>query len=109
MARTPRPGRAVRGSQTGRPIMALMDLLGRRWALRVVWELREDRLTFRALQMACRGVIPTVLNERLRELPETGLLDSVGTDGYGLTELGHELIAQCLPLVTWPTQWAAAL
>ena len=44
MARTPRPGRPVRGSQTGRPIMALMDLLGRRWTLRVIWELRDGRL-----------------------------------------------------------------
>ncbi|HJV56497.1 MAG TPA: transcriptional regulator, partial [Methylomirabilota bacterium] len=41
MASTPRPGWPVRGSRTGRPIMALMDLLGRRWALRVIWELRD--------------------------------------------------------------------
>jgi len=40
MTRTPKPGTRVRGSRTGRPIMALIDLLGRRWALRVVWELR---------------------------------------------------------------------
>jgi len=66
MAGTPRPGRAVRGSRTGRPIMALLDLLSRRWALRVIWELRRDRLTFRALQEACGGVSPTVLNERPR-------------------------------------------
>ena len=109
MARTPRPGRAVRGSRTGRPIMALMDLLGRRWALRVVWELREDRLTFRALQEACGGVSPSVLNERLRELRESGLLDSMGTDGYGLTALGRELIEQFLPLVAWSTKWTAAI
>ena len=68
MASTPRPGRPVRGSKTGRPIMALMDLLGRRWALRVIWELRDGRLTFRALQEACGGVSPTVLNQRVREL-----------------------------------------
>jgi DNA-binding HxlR family transcriptional regulator len=109
MARTPRPGRTVRGSRTGRPIMALMDLLGRRWALRVVWELRKGRLTFRALQVACGGVSPTVLNDRLRELRESGLLDSVGTEGYGLTALGRELIEQFLPLVAWSTKWAAAV
>src|ERR1043166_5346486 len=44
----PRPGAPVRGSRTGRPIMALMDLLGRRGALRVLWVLREARLPFRA-------------------------------------------------------------
>ena len=109
MARTPRPGRPVRGSRTGRPIMALMDLLGRRWALRVIWELRERRRTFRALQEACGGVSPTVLNARLRELRESGLLDSAGTDGYGLTARGRELIEQFLPLVAWSTKWAATL
>ena len=109
MAATPRPGRSVRGSRTGRPIMALLDLLGRRWTLRVVWELREDRLTFRALQEACGGVSPTVLNQRLRELRESGLVDAAGAAGYGLTPLGRELIQQTLPLVAWSTRWAAAV
>jgi DNA-binding HxlR family transcriptional regulator len=89
--------------------MALLDLLSRRWTLRVIWELREDRLTFRALQDACGGVSPTVLNDRLRELRESGLLDSAGAAGYGLTPLGHELIEQFLPLVAWSTRWAAAI
>ena len=35
--------RTVRGSASGRPIMVLLDLLGRRWSLRIVWELRDDR------------------------------------------------------------------
>src|SRR5258705_9526858 len=78
MARTPRPGRPVRGSQTGRPIMALMDLLGRRWTLRVIWELRDGRLTFRALQEACGGLCPTLLNQRVRRLRGRGLLVAEG-------------------------------
>ena len=60
----PRPGRPVRGSPSGRPIMALLDLLGRRWALRMLWELREGGLSFRALQERCDGVSPSVLNTR---------------------------------------------
>ena len=36
--------RTVRGSRSGRPIMALLDLLGRRWTLRILWELREQAL-----------------------------------------------------------------
>jgi DNA-binding HxlR family transcriptional regulator len=109
VARTPRPGRPVRGSRTGRPIMALMDLLGRRWTLRVIWELREGPLTFRALQEACGGVSPTVLNQRLRELRESGLLDSAGPSGYGLSPLGRELTERFLPLVTWAARWAAVV
>ena len=60
---------AVRGSRTGRPIMALLDLLGRRWSLRIVWELREDRaLTSRALRTACDEASPTIMQARLSEL-----------------------------------------
>ena len=109
MGKTPTPGRRVRGSRTGRPIMALIDLLGRRWAMRVIWELQGARLTFRALQEACDGVSPTVLNERLRELRASGLLESSGAAGYGLTPLGRELIEQFLPLVAWSTRWAASV
>ena len=62
----PMPKRRVRGSRTGRPIMVLLDLLGRRWALRILWELRNDPLTSRALRTACDEASPTVLNERLK-------------------------------------------
>jgi DNA-binding HxlR family transcriptional regulator len=86
-----------------------MDLLGRRWTLRVIWELRDGRLTFRALQEACGGLSPTVLNQRVRELRESGLLEVEGAAGYALTPLGRELIDQVLPLVAWSTRWATAL
>jgi DNA-binding HxlR family transcriptional regulator len=102
---TPRPGRRVRGSTTGRPIMALLDLLGRRWALRVLWELRDVALTFRALQDACGGTSPTVLNQRLKELRESGLVELGQPDGYALTPLGLELLASLMPLVEWSKRW----
>lgn len=108
MTRAPRAGQPVRGSRTGRPIMALLDLLGRRWALRVVWELRQGRLTFRALQDACSGVSPTVLNQRLQQLRETGLVDLVESEGYGLTPLGEQLHRVIKPVCDWSEQWAAA-
>src|SRR4029450_1393363 len=107
--KTPAPGRRVRGSRTGRPIMALIDLLGRRWALRGIWGLRDARLTLRALRAACDGVSPTVLNERLRELRESRLVDLADSEGYGLTALGRERLAVCLPLVEWSKRWARAL
>ncbi len=108
MPGTPRPGRPVRGSRTGRPIMALIDLLGRRWALRIIWELRAARLTFRALQDACGGLSPTVLNQRLKELRESHLVDLVERDGYGLTPFGHQLRQALHPLVEWSKRWARA-
>ena len=108
MRGTPRPGRPVRGSRTGRPLMALLDLLGRRWALRIIWELREARLPFRALQDACGGVSPSVLNLRLKELRESHLVDLVENDGYGLTPFGHQLRQALQPLVQWSDRWARA-
>lgn len=98
----------VRGSHSGRPIMALLDLLGRRWTLRVVWELREDALSFRALQSACSGMSPSVLNQRLAELREALLVEQ-GEGGYVLSARGRELLALLAPLQHWSEDWAAAL
>ena len=106
MARIPRPGRPVRGSRTGRPIMALLDLLGQRWTLRVIWELRGAPLTFRALQEACGGISPSVLNGRLKALRESGLVESTEGAGYALTTHGRELLVVFQPVVEWSTRGA---
>ena len=102
---SPRPGRPVRGSASGRPIMAALDLLGRRWALRVLWELREAPLTFRAIQEACDSVSPTVLNTRLGELKEAGLVETT-SGGYILSSLGRGLCTALAPLQKWANGWA---
>jgi DNA-binding HxlR family transcriptional regulator len=103
--RTPLPGTRVRGSTTGRPQMALLDLLGRRWALRVLWELRDgSALTFRALQERCDGVSSSVLNDRLRELREAGAIEPEG--GYRLTTEGQALLRALEPLDAWAKRWA---
>jgi DNA-binding HxlR family transcriptional regulator len=105
---TPKPGAKVRGSSTGRPIMAALDLLGRRWSLRILWELREGPRTFRGLREACDEVSPTVLNDRLRELREAGLVDAAGA-GYELTRTGASLGEALQPLNTWSESWARSL
>ena len=97
---------AVRGSRTGRPIMALLDLLGRRWVLRIMWELREGSLTSRALRTACDEASPTVMQTRLSELREAGLIELVPGDGYGLTGLGRELNETFLPLHRFAERWS---
>jgi len=89
--------------------MALLDLLGRRWCLRILWELRHDRLTFRELQTAAGNISPTVLNSRLGELRTAGLVDQVPGDGYGLTPMGHELLSHLGPLHRFAESWAARL
>jgi DNA-binding HxlR family transcriptional regulator len=103
----PRPGSPVRGSKTGRPIMAAFDLLGRRGTLRILWELRDGAgLTFRALGEATE-LPPATLNTRLAGMRELSL---VATDeGYRLTPLGNELVQALAPLDAWSKRWARAL
>lgn len=98
----------VRGSSTGRPIMALLDLLGRRWTLRIVWELREQPRRFRELQDTI-GASPTIVNTRLAELREAGLVELDADSGYRLTPLGEELLQLFLPLHRWSEKWARAV
>lgn len=104
---TPKPGGRVRGSRTGRPIMALFDLLGRRWTLRLLWELRNGAESFRALQSRCDGMSPSVLNQRLAELREAGVVDRMEAGGYGLTEDGEELLRALAPLSRWAVRWGS--
>jgi DNA-binding HxlR family transcriptional regulator len=105
----PKPGEPVRGSRTGRPVMALLDLLGRKMALRILWELSraEAPLTFRALQEAA-GTNPALLNTRLKELRAAKLAVHRG-DGYALSKDGQALVALLLPLTEWAGRWAAGL
>jgi DNA-binding HxlR family transcriptional regulator len=86
--------------------MALLDLLGRRWALRTIWELRDGPLLFRELQERCDGMSSSVLNQRLRELREAGIV-SPGEGGYSLTEEGRRLHEAYVPLNEWAERWAA--
>ena len=102
---TPLPGRPVRGSTTGRPIMALFDLLGRRWALRIIWELRTGPVGARALLARCQGLSSSVLYQRLAELTTSGLLTAT-TNGYQLTPLGASLGHALAPLDAWASTWA---
>jgi DNA-binding HxlR family transcriptional regulator len=102
-------GKPVRGSRTGRPVMVLLDLLGRRMALRILWELSRagTPLTFRALQVAA-DTNPALLNTRLKDLRGGGLVVHGGS-GYELSDDGRALVHLMLPLVAWSDRWAAGL
>ena len=105
ITKTPRTGRPVRGSRSGRPIMVLLDLLGRRWTLRVLWELRTGPASFRGLRERCGEVSPTVLNGRLKELRESGVVELVPDAGYRLTRAGEALLEALQPLQAWARTW----
>lgn len=89
--------------------MALFDLVSRRWALRVVWELHEAAtpMTFRALRDACDAVSSSVLTRRLAELGDARIVQH-DTGGYRLTGEGSELVRTLRPLLRWSKRWAGA-
>ena len=105
----PKPGRPVRGSSTGRPLMAALDLFGRRWSLRVVWELHDGPLGFRALQQRCENMSSSVLRQRLNELTDARIVKQRPDTSYALTPLGKDAYQALRPLSRWSTRWADQL
>ena len=89
--------------------MAAMDLLGRRWALRILWELRDGPLGARALRAKCDGMSSSVLYDRLRDLDSSGLVERTSDDEYGLSQMGASLGAALEPLDAWAGSWAISL
>jgi DNA-binding HxlR family transcriptional regulator len=88
--------------------MAALDLLGRRWALRVLWELRDgEPLPFGELRERCDSMSTSVLNQRLTELSEAGLVNA-SEGGYQLTKQGLQLKDALAPLDDWAKRWARA-
>jgi DNA-binding HxlR family transcriptional regulator len=88
--------------------MAALDLLGRRWSLRVLWELRDGPVGARELLRRCDGMSSSVLYQRLRELTDAGLVERVGDGAYRLTDVGASLGAALAPLDRWAADWARA-
>lgn len=90
-----------RAVPTDVPTARLLDALGRRWALRVIWELRAGPVTFRGLQAACGHISPSVLQTRLHELAELRVVEKVPRLGYRLTTRGETLYRVLEPLADW--------
>ncbi len=101
----PIPGKPVRGSKTGVPIMALFDLLGRTWAMGVLWQLQDGAYTFRDLQEKCESISPAVLNSRIKDLIQAGIAERT-LNGYRLTECGNNLIKLLRPFGDFSRDWA---
>lgn len=97
-------GTAVGRTAAQQPVHALLELLGQRWALRILWELRGDPLGFRPLQAACDDVSPSVLNQRLHELRRARLV-ARSAQGYTLTRYGLSLLCVLAPLKDWAGEW----
>jgi DNA-binding HxlR family transcriptional regulator len=88
--------------------MVLLDVLGQRWTLRLLWELGQGSATFRTLRSRCDDVSPTLLNRRLKNLRELALV-GLDDNGYTLTSLGLTLANKLSSLDSWANEWAEIL
>ncbi|MEM1129293.1 MAG: helix-turn-helix domain-containing protein [Pseudomonadota bacterium] len=85
--------------------MALFDLLGRHWAMGILWNLCEaGPMRFRALEAKCETITPASLNKRLKELRAAGLVHKVA-GGYGATDLGMRLYGLLRPMADFSLEW----
>jgi len=88
-----------------RPIMRLLEQLGRKGTLRILWELRDGTpQSFRLLQSNAGEMSPSVLNDRLKELRALSIVE-LAELGYALTESGVELVKRLKPLNQWADRW----
>jgi DNA-binding HxlR family transcriptional regulator len=89
--------------------LALLDLLGRRWALRILWELRGQPASFQALQIRCDSMSTSVLSQRLGELRDAQLIEKDQAGSYTLTEHGVRLLARLDGIDEWTQEWSRAI
>lgn len=90
------------------PMVELFDVLGQRWTMRLLWELRAEPLTYRQLAERLPGMSTSLLTRRLRELRSAGLVDHEQGAGYQLTALGKDLLRHLRSLRKWAQQVAFA-
>ena len=88
---------------TAKPVERALELLGRRWALRLVWELRRSTLSFSELRERT-GISPSVLSARLGELVEADVLEHDTGRRYRLSGRGRELARILYELNRWSQQ-----
>ncbi len=85
----------------------LLSLLEARYAMRVLWALRDGHAqTFRLLQDSVGGVTPNTLNTRIKALREAGIVEH-GGDGYSLTPSGLDLLKRLSDLQAFAVKWQA--
>ncbi len=95
-------------SKENAAIGQLLSLLESRYAIRVLWALKDGHpQTFRLLQDSVGGITPNTMNTRIKELREAGLITH-GGNGYIVTPMGADLLKRLNDLSAFSTKWAAS-
>jgi DNA-binding HxlR family transcriptional regulator len=92
-------------SKENSAVSQLLALLEARYALRVLWALRDGHAqTFRLLQDSVGNITPNTLNTRIKEMREAGIV-SHGGEGYSLTPTGQDLLRRLSDLLAFAVKW----
>lgn len=98
--------RQVKDGPHHQALLELFTLLGKQWTLRVLWELRNGPLSYRALAEACGGMSSSVLTHRLRDLRSAGFVFSTD-NGYRMTPIAEAGLEVMGEMNQWAETWAA--
>jgi DNA-binding HxlR family transcriptional regulator len=86
----------------------LFELLESRYALRVLWALKDGHpQTFRLLQDSIGSITPNTLNTRIKELRNAGLMGH-GSEGYTVTTLGADLLKRLNDMQAFAAKWTTS-
>ena len=86
----------------------LFELLESRYALRVLWALKDGHpQTFRLLQDSIGSITPNTLNTRIKALRGAGLMGH-GSDGYIVTTLGADLLKRLNDMQAFAGKWVVS-
>ncbi|SUD49071.1 Uncharacterized HTH-type transcriptional regulator ytcD [Nocardia otitidiscaviarum] len=103
------PPAASRADAADLPLLAVMDLVGQRWVLRVLWELEPGPLGFLELRRRMGNCSSSMLSVRLQRLQSAGAVVKQTDRSYELTPAGRELATALEPLWAWSRRWSGAL
>jgi DNA-binding HxlR family transcriptional regulator len=96
------------GAKENVAVNQLLELLEARFALRVLWALKDGHpQTFRLLQDSIGHITPNTLNTRIKELRAAGLLIHDG-NGYVVTAMGTDLLKRLNELPTFAGKWSSS-
>ena len=101
-------GMKAKDAYAAKVTLIMLEIMSRRKALRIIWELSKGAHTFRELQESCGSISPTVQNRRLKELRSAGLVEHSWQNGYTLTTYGRDLLTSAAPLRKWVERWSAS-
>jgi DNA-binding HxlR family transcriptional regulator len=98
------------GSENHCPLASSARILGARWTLEILYNLREP-LRFNEIQESVGGINPRTLSQRLKFLEQEGLIgrlscpDSPFYQEYELTDMGRDLLPVLEALQGWGEKW----